>query len=463
MLGRLSKLFSQSRSATRTRVSSRLLHLEILEDRTVPSTIVVNINDPNADAPGDNLFAQIHEALAVASEKDVIKVHSGTYEPFTVSTNHLTIRKANSNSFAIVDATGFQEGVTVNANEVTIRGLMVTGASRFGFLINGSDNLLQGNTADGNRSAGFAVLSFPNPGQQYNNTLTENTATRNGTGILVVSNDNATVTRNSTYDNLSTGIALSACNNSTIRSNSSTGNGDLGFSISGDNNTLIGNSAQNNRFFGYQISGAGTRVISNSAIANQQNGFNFVGLNESDISANASIANGSSGFAFFGSSNNRVRANRSLENIRAGYVLGPSTSTGFVDLNFQQRTARLVLRSASTSDNNDFAGNLASDNGEYGFYLIGASGNRFVSNRALHNGFDGFRIEGAEVVVPSRFGVLTLLNAGEVLATFESDDNFFLGNTSRDNGGWGFYFEEMLANIYGRNFAYNNDFGDTNF
>ena len=43
------------------------------------TTLTVDIGDPTANDPGDNLYAQIQEAVDAASPGDKIKVHAGTY------------------------------------------------------------------------------------------------------------------------------------------------------------------------------------------------------------------------------------------------------------------------------------------------------------------------------------------------------------------------------------------------
>ena len=148
------------------------------------TTLTVDIGDPTANVPGDNLYAQISEAVAAASPGDKIKVHAGTYNPFVVNTDNLTIREARRNSNPVVDGNlnpGDENGVEVHASGVTIKGLAVQNASgNFfagtgnGFLVTGDNNTLMGNTASDNRVFGF----FLNDSDV--NTLTGNSASDNG-------------------------------------------------------------------------------------------------------------------------------------------------------------------------------------------------------------------------------------------------------------------------------------------
>ena len=152
-----SPLFSRSQGSAPCGRRPRLA-FEPLEQRAMLTTLTVDIGDPTANDPGDNLYAQISEAVAAASEGDKIKVHAGTYDPFVVNTDNLTIREARHNSNPVVDGDlnlGDENGVEVNANGVTIRGLTVknaSGGSFFvgnGFWVTGENNTLIGNTAIG--------------------------------------------------------------------------------------------------------------------------------------------------------------------------------------------------------------------------------------------------------------------------------------------------------------------------
>ena len=55
------------------------------------------------------------------------------------------------------------------------------------------------------------------------------------------------------------------------------------------------------------------------------------------------------------------------------------------------------------------------------------------------------------------------MNAGDVLATVQSDNNGFTGNTAINNDGWGFYADAVLDNAFNHNNAHHNALGDFNF
>jgi len=137
---------------------------EPLEQRAMLTTLTVDLGDPSANDPGDNLYAQIQEAVDVASPGDKIKVYAGSYKPFVVNTDNLRIRGYSN---PVVDGNlnaGNENGVEVNASGVTIRGLTVQNASGSfgdgtgdGFLIKGNNNTFIGNTAIGNADDGFSL------------------------------------------------------------------------------------------------------------------------------------------------------------------------------------------------------------------------------------------------------------------------------------------------------------------
>ena len=189
------------------------LAAESLEIRTMLTTLTVDIGDPTANDPGDNLYAEIQEAVDAASPGDKIKVHAGTYNPFVVEKDNLTIREAKANSNPVVDGNlspGDENGVEVNANRVTIRGLTVQNASGSfadetgtGFLVRGDNNTLKDNTANDNVSNGFVVDNGDD------NTFIDNTASDNGS------------------DNRSSGFVLfDGSDGNTLKGNIASDNGD---------------------------------------------------------------------------------------------------------------------------------------------------------------------------------------------------------------------------------------------
>src|SRR5436190_16787292 len=73
----LRSLFARPAASRRPAPAGRL-SVTRLEGRDVPAVLVVDSNNPAANAPGDNLYAQIQEAVDAAAPGDHIKV-SSTY------------------------------------------------------------------------------------------------------------------------------------------------------------------------------------------------------------------------------------------------------------------------------------------------------------------------------------------------------------------------------------------------
>ena len=179
----LRRLFTRCSGPRRCRPQPQRLAFGPLERRDLLATFAVDIADPGCDTPGDKLFCEIQEAVGMASSKDKIKVHAGTYQPFVVNKDKLTIREAKGHSDPIIDATGVEYGIEVNANGVMLKGLEVQNARTNGFLVSGDNNTLHGNTASDigtfTSSDGFHVRGD-------NNTLTDNKAINNaGWGFFI--------------------------------------------------------------------------------------------------------------------------------------------------------------------------------------------------------------------------------------------------------------------------------------
>ena len=100
-----SSWFSSRRAPARP--TSSLRHgrcqptFERLEDRSMLTVLFADVDNPNADLPGDNLYRQIQEAVDAASIGDVILVREGVYEPVVINTDGLRIQKASSGDVVI--------------------------------------------------------------------------------------------------------------------------------------------------------------------------------------------------------------------------------------------------------------------------------------------------------------------------------------------------------------------------
>ena len=97
-------------TAYRKRQPRRRLSFELVEERTLLTTLSVDINDAGCAVAGP-VYCEIQQAEDDAVTGDTIKVASGTYLPVVIDTNNLTIDEADENSDPIIDATGATNGV----------------------------------------------------------------------------------------------------------------------------------------------------------------------------------------------------------------------------------------------------------------------------------------------------------------------------------------------------------------
>ena len=321
-----SKQNRSGRSRPKRALESKL-SFEHLETKSLLTTLVVDINDPTADQPGDNLYGQIQEAVDAAEEGDVIKVHSGTYDPFYVKKSNLTIREARRNSDPIIhNRTGasrrFTEsaGVFIASRNVTVKGLNVVNdfsdpsSQSSGFHISGSDHNIVDNTSINGR-IGFYVPGGLFGGQHKlarntskdahfagfqfvggeDNLVSSNTSEGSEFGFSLFNTRSSTLMHNKAIHN-KYGFLMGALNphplagsNMLIR-NIASSNEMSGFLIKSTHDVLRHNVAIGNGGNGFTISGTGVTLIRNRALFNEGDGF-FVSGNDHKVENNRAVGN----------------------------------------------------------------------------------------------------------------------------------------------------------------------------
>lgn len=113
--------------------------LEALEDRTVPTTIFVNVaNKGTQDGSAAHPWASIQQGVNQAHSSDIVQVAAGTYnESVSVFTPGVVIRGAEAGIDArtrtgletIVQGPGGQTAIRISANDVTLDGFTVQNAT----------------------------------------------------------------------------------------------------------------------------------------------------------------------------------------------------------------------------------------------------------------------------------------------------------------------------------------------
>ena len=317
------------------------LSLEHLETKSLLTTLVVDINNPTADQPGDNLYAQIQEAVDAADQGDVIKVHSGNYEPFIVLKSHLTIREAHRHSNPVVQlalgepgsAPTNKFGVSLQGRGITLIGFNVevedntpgvfgTGISvmgrenrlidnttqggQLGFSLRGSDHFLLRNSATKAADRGFSLINT------HRNTLLLNKAEGNRHGYVALASGENTFRGNSAVAN-EVGMMVRGNSNSLFH-NIAIGNSTAGIVVSGEANTLRHNQAVSNGGPGISVSGSGHSVSGNQALLNEGDGLSISG-NDHTVKHNRSWGNKGWGIYVDEAMATEFRGNRCFFNI----------------------------------------------------------------------------------------------------------------------------------------------------
>lgn len=490
----LSSAVSRRRRTKRRPHRSIPISAEVLETRTLLSTLSVDINDPTANDPGDNLYAQIQEAVDAAAPGDQIKVHAGTYQPFTVTTDDLTIREASANSDPVIDATGSATGIALSANGVTLRGLIVENAGRDGFLVTGDSNTLADNTARNNGLAttpadGSVVGGFTFVDADHNH-LTGNVAENNAWNgfLLRLDSDGNTLSGNWATDNGGSGFLVAAgtdiftatpdqtSDGTTFTNNSATGNSLNGLVVSGGTRinlgpvivieffpavgtTFINNTAGGNQSAGIVASITdGTRIIGNKSSDNRVDGIVVSNGNHATVAGNVSENNGFSGFFLPNADNSAFTGNTATNNGRMFPGIGFEVS-GNDGNSFTGNTASgnpfggfdLVA-----SNDNALKGNIATDNGEDGFLLLGSSNNTLNGNLAESNARDGFRVQSQGLLSFRIVSFFPFRLEASLAGRRGSDNNTLQGNTARLNGGAGYHLIGAVGNTLTGNTAEDN-------
>lgn len=436
---------------------------ESLESRTLLTTLTVDVGDAGCNAAGP-VYCEIQEAEDVASSGDTIKIASGTYLPVVVDVGDITI-KAKKNANPVIDATGKPNGVVVNADGVTVKGLEARNAVQAGFQVTGDNNKLLNNTAIEN-NIGFALFG------SESNSLEGNTSIDNTVdgdefqlcedgqciGILLESGSHKNLIKNNHVSGSFRGIRLSldASDNRVLENHvlDSGNQGIVGFKNT-DRNEIMYNHIENSARQGIELVGKALEIDSNHTAEENIIAHNFL-LNNSHSDQVGDIT------LWSGAHRNVIRDN---------YILGSDDDIGYGiwllnNNNENQIRDNVVvgtfngLQVNRGANDNIIEGNEFRDSVQDSINVNADSfpffqGGEFRNNVILENTITGSGRHGVYFANPFEMGDVTNNRLEGNLVSSSGSDGFlilnsgtdrvfantFVDNTAQQNGGHGFVLE----------------------
>jgi hypothetical protein len=386
------------RPAGKRRSSTSSLRLEVLEDRTVPSTFVVtNANDAGA---GSLRQAILDSDAAAGTNRIVFQISGPTVinlqSALPTITESVTIDGTTQPGFEgqpVVVLNGTQagagaNGLTIAADHTQIKGLEIDNFQGNGILINGPAANHTAVVGDQILNNGLIGVSIVNSAYNVIGTChqADVISANNGDGVWITGA--ASVHNQVMNDFIGT----------TSDGSSALGNGGNGVEIDqgASSNTVSGSVISGNSGTGVYIHDAGTSKNDVRA--------NYIGTNAASAT---DMGNGTNGVAIgFGASNNGVFGGNVIGcNTGTGvYLFGAGTTCNTVSGNFlgTDRTGTIALGNTlrgvdirDGANGNTIGGsdcddrNLIAFNGDYGVLVDNASQNAILSNSIYANGVAG--------------------------------------------------------------------------
>jgi len=403
-----------------------------LADHGGPTVFVDIKNPPAEDEDCNDHFRTLSAALSTdqcpLQEFATVVVDPGIYEEgnLTVDVKGLTLRSSGSaertkiqGCFAInakkahmegfdVNAADCETGVSVQARDVQLSGLIVHEANSDGIQISGAsdgahiadsrlfnngrygihamggshDLQLTNNRVESNTDTGILL-----EGNSDRFTITGNTSNLNqGAGLHVLGSDSGQITENTFNTNEMEGLKLDGSNGHTVVNNTADSNGLFGISVvSSNNNEVRSNTLGNNRAGGLALRGNGGQaqrntVESNEILDNNQSGASGV-LLQGDVTGSIVLSNtidsNSIGIRFISSEESDAEPGNNT--IDSNEITGSDLEGVRIE-----SSAGLNLLRANTIEGNNAAG----------VHVMGGQGNdEFAENTIEGNGAEGIRIE----------------------------------------------------------------------
>jgi parallel beta-helix repeat protein len=197
---------------------------------------------------------RIQSAIDDANDGDVILVQSGVYRENLNVNKQLTINGENTGGGKpVIDAGGDGNGISLNADEVTVQGLGVTNA-RIGIDVISSNNAIIGNEVKDSWT-GIALRS------SGGNLLKDNLARDSWRGIYLKDSADNDIFGNAVRDNRWSGIVFESSDNNLVKENVVRANYRGIELINSEENTFIDNELAENKYNDEPSSGVSTRDL----------------------------------------------------------------------------------------------------------------------------------------------------------------------------------------------------------
>jgi parallel beta-helix repeat protein len=317
---------------------------------------------PAAECNQADRFCSIQKAVDAAERGDMILVWPGSYAPFTVRKDFLTIKGVDRDGATVVvdgllGDNPTADGVTLLGDRILLEGLTVRDSIN-GFRVEGSSNSLLRNVAYDN------VVGFRISGNS--NFLQRNRAFANRRDgfFLATESAAATMLHNESEANLRNGYWL------------------------GGTSDVIGHNRAKANLVGFLLAGRTLSLQNNEATLNQQTGF-LLETGGHTLASNTSRSNLLLGFWALQSANRNVyNSNIAEANSGSGFRLDSSLEM----LVGNQSTANAAEGFLVTGSSHVMSTNGATANGSHGFLLL-QSGTRLYRNQSHKNAGWGFRLQ----------------------------------------------------------------------
>ena len=459
----------KSRSQPRTPIGSRVFLLLsgaflLVALSPASGTTIWHVSPTGDDTSGDGSqgtpWRTIGHAVSAASPGDTVKLMDDGDETTDDYQENVTIDRAVViERFDDVGANPqvragdpAAHAIRVNANDVTIRGLDVYGATtalNAGIAVLGAANC----TLDGNRCGWDDTHGSAHGIYLHNatgNMLSGNVCNHNNRAGIYLddSSDSNKLTDNTANLNASQGLVLGSAESNTVTSNTFNENivgiHNLGLT---DNNTFTGNTCRNNTRHGMELGGSGHTVSGNTCAENEDIGIYLSFASDVEVMGNTCTGNITGIYLRRGLTPHSVSENTCTDNSVGIRINGIDSNTlsmntcsnnGFRGIELVDTHHNQILDN-TCHDNQGVAGLLKPAN----IYLEQSTDNT-VSGNAGNGAFTGIYLD--EGSHSNTVSGNTLRENTVSIFVFRANENTLTGNTCLDNVWGGIQLKEANAN-----------------